>query len=149
MASRDVTGLRDLERVLLNLPRSTAKGVVRRAMRKSAEPLRERAARLAPDNPYTPPLDLNTSIAIGNSYRGGGRGGARREGPREVTIYIGPTREGYPQAIMMEFGTFKDRPQPYMRPAWEDEQMPMLERFADLMGSELDKTIARVRRRGG
>lgn len=148
MASTEVLGLRQLEQVLLNLPRSTAKGVVRRSMTKAAEPMRDLAARLAPDDPATHTPDLHTSFAIGNRSKGG-RGGFRREGPREVAIYIGPTREGYPQAIMMEFGTFKDRAQPSLGPAWEQEQRPMLERFAVLQGQELDKTIARIRRRSG
>lgn len=148
MAKTDVLGLADLERVLLNLPRSTAKGVVRRTMTKAAEPMRDLMAKFAPDDPATGAPDLHRSMAIGSKYSGG-RGGVRREGKSEVAIYIGPTRDGYPQAVMMELGTFKDRAQPYARPAWDQDQMSMLERFAALQGQELDKTIARIRRRSG
>lgn len=117
-------------------------------MKRAAEPMRALMAKLAPDDPASGAPDLHRSMAIGDKYSGG-RGGVRREGKSEVAIYIGPTRDGYPQAIMMEIGTFKDRPQPYARPAWDQDQMPMLERFAGYMGQELDKTIARIRRRSG
>ncbi|HXH52536.1 MAG TPA: HK97-gp10 family putative phage morphogenesis protein [Sphingomicrobium sp.] len=148
MAER-IEGLAECERVLFELSRATAKGTVRRVLKKAAEPMRALAASLAPDDPATPPLDLHTSIAISHRQKGGRQRSFTREARDEVAIYIGPTRKGYPQAIMMEFGTFKDRAQPYMRPAWEREQGPSLVRIANLLGEELHKTVMRIRRRQG
>lgn len=144
-----VHGLKDLERVLLELPRSTAKGTVRRAMTKAATPMRDLMASLAPDDPSSPPLDLHTSIAVSSKQKGGRQISLTRAAANEVVIYIGPTSEGYPQAIMQEFGTIHHPAQPFARPAWEQGNVDMLTRFSVLIGQEIDKTVARVRKRRG
>jgi len=142
-----IEGLKDIESVLFKLARSTAKGVTRRVLTKGAEPMRAAAERNAPDDPGTPSPDLHTSISVSAKQKSSRQRVATKEARNEVAIYIGPTRAGYPQAVMMELGTFKDPAQPYMTPAFEAEKAHSLSIIADGFGKELDKTVARIVKR--
>lgn len=140
-------GLADLERVLGKLPGAVGKRVSRKVLKAAGEPIRAKAASLAPDDPSTPPLDLHTSIAISPRQKGGRQRMRTMEDPNEVLVYVGPTREGYAQAIMMEFGTFKDQAQPYMAPAWDSEKDAALGIVATRLGAAIHKTAARYAKR--
>lgn len=137
-----VEGLRELERALLELPRTTAKGVMRRVGIKALTPMRDEARALAPDDPATsPPYDLKSSIEIG-SKRQKGRS-REREGPSEVVLYMGPTKFGYPQAMIQEAGSFKQPAQPYMRPAFDAKAHEAIDIIAKEGWSEIEKTNRR------
>ena len=144
----EVTGLRDLEARLSELSRASGKAALRRAGIKSMQPMAEIARALAPDDPATPPPDdLKSSIAVSSKMKAGRSSRRAAEGRSSVNVYMGPTKSGYPQAIMQEFGTIHHAPQPYMRPAWDQDHGAMLERLKSEMWAEVLKTIRRAEKR--
>lgn len=136
-----VEGLKALNDALTDLKGSTARGVVRRTALKVMEPMAEEARRMAPDDPSTGNPDLKSSIAVST------RASRVRPSRDSVTVYMGPTKEGYPQAIMQEFGTVHHPPQAYMRPAWDDGKDKLLDDFGQILGEEIDKTAKRLAKR--
>jgi hypothetical protein len=68
-------------------------------------------------------------------------------------LFMGPAEPEFRKkraaikAIVMEFGSFKDTPQPYMRPAWDKDSRPMLERLKKLLWDEVSKAVARAARK--
>jgi HK97 gp10 family phage protein len=144
-----VDGLKELDRALSEMKTATAKGVVRRTMVKALQPMADEASRLAPDDPRTTSQDLHRSIKVGDALKAGRsmfvKGFGFGDG--QVTVWMGPTREGYPQAIMQEFGTVKQPAQPYMRPAWDAGKVQLLDDFAKGMAVEITKTAERAARK--
>lgn len=83
------------------------------------QPMAETARYLAPDDPLTgPPWDLKSSIAVSTKRRGV----KAHERLSRAAAFMGPTREGYPQAMFQEFGTVKMVATPYMRPAFDADK---------------------------
>lgn len=144
-----VAGLKELERALSEMKTATAKGVVRRTMMKALQPMADEASRLAPDDPSTPAPDLHRAIKVGDTLKAGRsmltKGFGFKDG--QVTVWMGPTREGYPQAMMQEFGTRNQPAQPYMRPAWDAGKDALLAGFAKGMRIEITKTAERAARK--
>lgn len=140
------SGFKELEQAMLELPRSTAKGVARRAAKKALQPMADRAAELAPDDPKTGDNDLNRSIEVATKTTSR----AQKEGRDEVKAFMGPNPKKihrYSAAIVNEFGSHKMQAQPYMRPAWDEEAMPTLDRLGKIMGDEIIKSVKRRRKK--
>lgn len=145
-----VEGLRELDAALSEITKQTTrKSVARRALKDGGEPIRALAQQLAPDDPATSaPFDLTQSIEMSSRQKSGRATRYRKESPTEVAVHIGPTKDGYPQAIMQEFGTVHHAAQPYMRPAWDSEGgMNALRRIIKGMRTHIDRTVARQRKR--
>ena len=151
MTRRTVTtsGFAELEKALGEIAKhTTRRAVARRALTNAGEPIRALAQDLAPDDPNTrAPQDLKQSIAISSRQKSGRATKYRKESDQEVVVHIGPTKEGYPQAIMQEFGTRHHPAHPYMRPAWDAEGGDKaLARIGRELGSEIEKAAARAAR---
>ena len=162
-----VSGFAELEQALANLPKATARNVLKRTLNKAAEPIADEARRLAPVKTG----NLRNSIAVssriknktGNAeYSAAMRAGlgkaaaasALRQARREAKgtgsfaeVYVGPARGkgviGY--AHIVEFGSNDTAPQPYMRPAWDSKQREAL----SIIRSELASQIMLAARRVG
>jgi HK97 gp10 family phage protein len=165
----ELKGFRELEKALVELPRATSRNVLRRALKGSAEPIAEAAREKAPyDEKREAGEHLRDSIKIesnirnmtglsdyGRVLRSGGsqreavgalrsaRRGGGSEGTR-VTVRIGPTA---PHAHLLEFGTVKMAPHPYMRPAWDQEGGHALETIKQNVTVEIVKAAARIKRK--
>ena len=144
-----VDGFKELDAALQEMKTATARGTVRRAMLKALQPMADEASRLAPDDPRTPSPDLHRTIKVGDTLKAGrsimAKGFGFKDG--QVTVWMGPTREGYPQAMMQEFGTVNQPAQPYMRPAWDAGHGQLLEDLKAGLKIEIDKTAARAARK--
>lgn len=141
-----MTGLRDLERALGEIAKQTTRRAVgRRALRAAGEPILAAMQDKAPDDPKTNGLkDLKSSLAMSVRQKSKRGGTYRPEAPKEVVLHIGPTRHGYPQAVMQEFGTAHHPPQAYIRPAWDAEGgEAAAERIGEALGEEIDKAAKR------
>lgn len=105
------------------------------------EPMRDVAAGIAPDDPKTGrPWDLGDSIQVGTRQRSGRAKADRSLGQYEARAYMGPTKGGYPQAIMQEFGTVRHLPSPFMRPSWDTGKKGVLEIIKRGYAARVDHT---------
>lgn len=157
-----VEGLRELERNLERLTKAAGKGALRRALRTAAEPMADIARQLAPDDLSTEGYDLAESIAVGTTLSPRQARMHRRmfrDSRSSVEMFVGAgplARAGY-----VEFGTAphinKGRyagtenpgtpPRPFMRPAWDQDKMAMLERLKVELRKEIDKSVQRAIRK--
>ncbi|WP_052714574.1 HK97-gp10 family putative phage morphogenesis protein [Paracoccus sp. S4493] len=172
-------GFEDLEAALLEIANKTTRtGVMRRALRKAAEPMQEKAKRYAPIEGG----DLEGNIILGTKVTGdvgdaayaqamrstrgdktaalaamrGARRAFRVQNPG-VMLYLGPAEEIF-YAKFVELGTRArlnggtfagtqhpgTAPQPFLRPAFDSEARPTIERLGPLLWVEIDKTAKRV-----
>lgn len=131
-----MTGLRELEAALAELPLATRRRTGLKVLREAAEPLARSMRRKAPVDEG----DLQESIDVSTNLAPSQRGDKGALAP--VEMYVGPGQ--HPQAITKEFGTFKEPAQPYARPAWEEEQRGVLDRTGTLLGIEIDAAARRL-----
>lgn len=171
--SLDLEGFAEVDNALGELSKATGKNVLRRVGRQALTPMMEEAISLAPDDPSTPPPnDLKSSFAISERRRASRWSGfTLRE--NFIELFMGPTRAGYPQAMVQEFGAephFVSKnagrkkvratlveagrkmhpghaPSPYMRPAWDRLWRPMLDALKGLLWVEIERARQRAARR--
>lgn len=163
-----ISGLKELDANLGQLSKATARNVLRRVLTKAAQPMADRMAELAPDDPATGAPDLHTSILITSKLKnpvgkaefaavkaaGGSNADAaaalrdaRRAGSESFAeVYVGPDAKQF-HAHLQEFGTAHHRPQPFARPAFEQTKQQVLDNMAKDLGGEIDKAVARMKRR--
>lgn len=137
-------GFSELEAELEKLTSAAGKGALRRALKKSAEPLAEKMRAAVPrdDN------DLAESIAVSTKLSPRQRGLHRklvRDDKASVEMFVGAGP--LPQAHLQEFGTIHHAPQPWARPAWDNDQHAMLARLKDELWAEVSKAVTRAERK--
>jgi HK97 gp10 family phage protein len=140
-----VEGLDGLLAALEELPkRTTQKAVVRRSLKQAAEPIRNLAASLAPyDASQSTFYHLRDDVIVSDKTTA--RDGDPGAPPGSVTVFVGPDKRLIRHhGIMVEFGTFKDRAQPFMRPAWEAGKERSLNLLGYYMWVEIDATAHRL-----
>lgn len=136
-----VSGFAELHRNIEKLTQIQRSIGLSPLLEKSLERMAFVAAGIAPDDPKTPPpYDLKSSITVSTRQRSGRAKHDRPLGRYEARAYMGPTKYGYPQAIMQEFGTIHETAQPYMRPAWDTGKDYALKVIADGYGEYVFKT---------
>lgn len=157
-------GGKALEKALRAIEKTaTARSTAEKALKVAAEPIAERARQMAPrDQGY-----LQESIKIATKANMG-RGRTLRSRKDTVYAFIGidgsvrpPTQSKTRRnkrktrflqnsggvaayAIFMEYGTWKDPPQPYMRPAFDGEKENAVKRIGPALWDEISKTAARA-----
>lgn len=145
-------GARELDKVLEGLKATTARGVTRRALKKALEPVAAAARGMAPQDTGKLAANIGISTRLTKRQAREARGATGRD---VQTIYVGPQ---WPSAHLVEFGTGPRHhksgkfvgvmpPQPFMRPAWDQNREQVLARLTDEIRAELDKTLARVAKR--
>lgn len=137
-----IEGLKELDKALGELPKATGKNVLRRILRKRAEPIAMDAASKAPvDN-----ADLGNSISFGSRLSRRQRALHRKMmSSSAVEMFVGAGTN--PQAITQEFGTWFHDPQPFMRPAWDAHKGQLLDHFAEDLWNEISKSAERLARK--
>lgn len=144
-----VDGLRDVDKALGELGKSTGKAVLRRVGKKRLQVIADTAKAMAPDDPGTTgKKDLKTSIGVGTKL-------TRRQAQQHrkmfkderasVEIFAGAG--GLASATQQEFGNVNHGPQPFLRPAWDQHKGGLLEGLKDDLWEEIRKTAARVAKR--
>lgn len=139
-------GFRELEAELAKLATPAARRASgRRALRVAAEPLAKLAAELAPRG-ETQRLAGSVSIGTRLSKRQ-----ARmhrkmfRNDRAAVELFVGPGP--LPSSWTQEFGTARHGPQPFLRPAWDQDQRAMLDRLKVALWDDISRAVARAERR--
>lgn len=148
-----LTGMRELERNLAQLPKAVARRNALRALREGGEPMARMARQLAPvgDDPkwigdganrrLVEPGNMRESISVSATLARSQRGDRGAVAP--VEMYIGPGQ--HPEAITQEFGTWFHPAQPFMRPAWEATKMTVLTHVGALLWHYIMRAVARHR----
>lgn len=142
-----ISGLRELDHALGELPKASARGVLRRIGLKALQPVADTMILLAPDDPTTNSRDLKDSITVGTKLSPRQAAKNRKiDGKSFVEVYAGVTTQA-PHGALQEFGTVNHGPQPFARPAWESMKGRVLEIVKDDLGAEIIKTAKRVAKR--
>lgn len=151
----ELTGAKELEAALQELPKAIGKAVLRRALIKAAEPIAEDARQRLQSLVHTVTGRLLRGIGVSTklSRRQKKLAGAK---PGEVRVYVGasPARHAH----LVEFGTrerfTKDGKSsgvmpsfPFLRPAWEAGKRAALDRLGNLIWAEIKKAAERLAKR--
>lgn len=134
-----VEGLKDCERALRDLPKATARNVVRRVLKAAAQPIADMGRSLAP----TDEGHLKASYGVGTKLTRRQRRAHRKQSPIEV--FVGPG--GDPAAIATEFGNEHQAAQPHLRPAWDANKAGALKSITADLVHEIGKATARAQRK--
>lgn len=143
-------GFDEFERNLAQLEKlATRRAVARRSLLKAAQPMAKLAQSVAPRDTGR----LANSIIVGAKLSGRQAKLHRRmfkDDRTSVELFVGPSyllgasgRHGH----LVEFGTAHHSPQPFMRPAWDQDHKALLQRLGELMAKEIDKAITRQARK--
>lgn len=148
MAARvRIDGLKELDKALAELPKSTGKNVLRRVLKKRAEPIAEDMRARAPVDPNSPG-DLRGSIGVGTKLSKRQRGLHRkafRDDKAAVEVFVGAGPD--PAAHNQEFGNVNHGPQPFARPAWDAGKGPLLDGLKQDLWTEVGKAAERLARK--
>lgn len=142
-----VEGLSDLDFALGELPKATAKAVLRRVGLAALEPFVEDVKALAPvdadpeSSPKRPPGTLRDSYHAGTKLNKTQARMARKEGKSFVEVYAGTND---PAGLQTEFGNAHQAAQPHARPAWDGSQRQVLENVKEGLGVEIEKARERL-----
>jgi len=135
-----VEGLRELEAALADLPKATGKNVLKRVLLKAAKPIEDDAAANAPELSGRLRRDVKTGTRLTRRQAAMNR----KLGKSEVEVHVGVSD---PAGVQNEFGNEHQRPQPFLRPAWDANSEGALETIKSELGTEIDKAAARVAKR--
>lgn len=134
-------GLKEVQAALRKLPDSTAKNVIRRVLKKNGQPIADDAQARAP----VARGHLRRSVAVTTKLTKRQRSKHRKLGKGDVEMFIGAGPD--PAAHMQEFGTSKDAPQPFMRPAWDGGWRRLWTGIRQDMWDEIRKSSERLMRK--
>lgn len=121
-------GSADLQKRLLELPKSLSMSVQRQALIAGAEPIRAHAASLAPRDEQAGPPHLADHIVVGvqsaRKLRSAGLSAAEEDiAASGLTVEVGPALQpsDHFYGYFQEFGTVHHPAQPFMRPAFDTQ----------------------------
>lgn len=130
-----IEGLSDLEEVLKELPRATARGVLQRTLKKQGQVIADAGEALAPK--LTGQLAQSYTVSTKLTRRQKGK----HTKESDVEVFVGPTP--HPKSIQTEFGNAHQAPQPHLRPAWDGNVGKVLDGIRGELAAEIEKTVAR------
>ena len=141
------SGFRELEKVLAEqLPKATARNVLRRVAKGALEPMADDAARRAPER--TGKLAYSIAVSEGRTRRAK-TSFLRLHG---VQMAMGPA-SGFGAVLSYasfdEFGTVDTPAFGFMRSAWDTGQMKALDYVQDNLWREVERSVAKRARKLG
>lgn len=148
--SYQITGLRELDALLQQLPRAMSNTVTRNALRKAGEPTRA----LAEENAPVEAGGLKESMQISSQLNRNQRRGRQRI-KHGAEVFVGSTS---PLAHLVEFGTAERfrkggastgvmPAKPFLTQAWDSTKHEALAILGKELWAELRKAAKRLRRR--
>lgn len=138
-----VEGLKECNQALGQLPRHVGKATLVRFGKARLQPMADTAKANAPEDEGK----LKGSIIVGTRQGSPGQRRKRFADKATVEVYMGPTADGYPQALPQEFGSPNNEPQGYMRKAWDEHSDQLLTGLAEDLGGAIDAAAKRVAKR--
>lgn len=161
-----VDGLKELDKALGELPKSTGRNVLKRTLIKAGAPMAEAASLHAPRRTGALQHEIVISTKVKNNAgkaeysaamaAGLGKGAARAalisarrsasESASFAEVYIGPTTKAF-YGMFQEFGTSHNAAKPFLRPAFDENVQRVLDAIRDTLAAEIEKTRARLARK--
>lgn len=148
-----IEGLRELEKALQELPRATAKNVMRRGLIEAAQPTLEHARSLVPvaTGGLRDSLEVSTKAKRGfkKDFSGANATGRSTQLPSAsaIQVYIGPSFPDGFHGHLIEFGTSRTSPQAFLRPAWDATKDQVLASISGFTWGQLKKAADRLARK--
>ena len=135
-----IEGLKELADALRDeLPKATATNIQKRALQKAGEPIESDAKRYAP---YRTGF-LREEIDIGSKLSPRQKGQHKKES--KVEVFVGPPSMA--RGIVAEFGSVKQAPHPFMRPAWDANKRTAFDTIKEILTEEIEKARQRILRK--
>jgi HK97 gp10 family phage protein len=135
-----IEGLSELAEALREeLPKATATNVQKRVLIEAAGPIEQQAKQ---DAPYRTGL-LQRRINISSKLSARQKRSANKES--KIEVYVGPP--SMTRAIVAEFGSVKQTPHPFMRPAWDSNKRSAFNKIKDNLEKEIEKARQRIARK--
>jgi HK97 gp10 family phage protein len=135
-----IEGISELVEALTEeLPKATATNIQKRALKEAAAPIERDAKNNAPFRTGT----LRAKIDIGAKLSP--RQKSQNEKESKVEVYVGPP--SMERAIVAEFGSVKQVPKPFMRPAWDANKRMAFEHLKKILEDEIEKARQRAARK--
>ncbi|WP_300009690.1 HK97-gp10 family putative phage morphogenesis protein [uncultured Roseobacter sp.] len=137
-------GFSDLDRAFEDLSAATGKNVLLRAAIAAAEPMARAMRSLAPKDE----LDLSESIDVSTKLSDRQAKMHRkmfRNDRDAVEVFVGPGPD--PAAHIQEFGTEHVTPQPFARPAFDQEWRGFIDKARVEIADQLERAAARAARK--
>lgn len=145
MAKIKLEGFRELERALAEeLPKATARNVLRRTAVNAMGRVEDRAKGFAPVDDGQLRDSITTKVVKAKRQRGSVRY-VTSEGVEVHTGPIGRQEGGY--GAFQEFGTVKQAARPFMRPAADTEGQNVIDEVRDELAAQIEKAKARIARK--
>lgn len=137
-------GFREMDAALAEFSKATGRNILRRTALEALEPVADAMRAKAPKEVG----DLQDAIAVGTKRSKRSRKHFRDASTVEAYAGVKVVGGGMPpQATQQEFGNENHGPQPYGRPAWDEEKGPTLERTKDGLAGQIEAATARARRK--
>lgn len=134
-----IDGLKELDDALKELPRATARNVLRRTLIQQGEPIRAEGERLAPKDTG----GLKRSYTVGTKLSRRQKSQNKKES--DVEVYIGPGPSA--KSIQTEFGNAHQAAQPHLRPAFDSNVHRVLEGIKKDLADQIEKARERIARK--
>lgn len=136
------TGFAELDRALAEIEKTaTAKAIMRRALKKAAQPVADLAQGNAPRRSGALAGGIAVSTKLSKRQKSLHRKMFKND-KAAVEMFVGAGPD--PAAHNQEFGNQHNAPQPFLRPAWDQEQNATLDRIGTELWADIDKTAARA-----
>lgn len=147
MAVEGVEGVDETLALLGEFPRAIGRATLRRALVKASQPVAVAARSYAPDDTATGAPDLKSSIAVTTQLIRR----HRRSKIDEVEVHVGPTRAAgravLNYAAIQEYGSYKQKAVPFIRPAWERTKGIVFKLLASELAEEFERAARRLDRK--
>jgi len=135
-----IDGLRELDAALSEFKSVAARRIGRRVLKEAGEPIARSARQKAPKLEW----HLHESIDVGTKLTRRQRGLHPRPPKTAVEMHVGTAN---PAGVTQEFGTSRHGPQPFMRPAWDEQKDMALTIIVNGLRVEIEKAAERARRK--
>jgi HK97 gp10 family phage protein len=135
-----IEGLSELTDALVNeLPKATATNIQKRALKEAADPIEADAKRFSPVRTGLLRERINISTKLSKRQK------TSNKKESKIEIYIGPPSMA--RGIISEFGSVKESPRPFMRPAWDANKRTAFKTLRDILADEIEKARQRALRK--
>lgn len=144
------TGFRELDEALGEFTKASARNILKRAAIEALQPMADEMERLAPEM-ANGGGQLKEAIAVSDKLGPRQKSLNRRARANSfVEVHAGVTDvkgKHLPSGVQQEFGNENHGPQPFVRPAWDQEAQDTLDRLKTALEDEINKAKARAQRR--